>query len=316
MLDHGQRKFPRAALAASSTGRGWQGISAELRSHPAGELPPIMPAQMEVTLTLSGDGTGVVRRNGNGSRQETAVAPGTLWLCPIGVYEDAISMSKPIAEVAHVYIPASRFTDLSAESAGAHIGPESIGYLAGIKDVLVEQMIRAIVREMRTETAGGRLLVETLALSLVATLAHSYSEGTSVALPERNRAVIDGPRLRRVLDFIADEIESDLSVKRLADVACLSRFHFARAFKGAMGVSPSFYVSHRRLRHAKALLLDSKRPLSDIAEACGFSSQGNFTRAFKRSVGVSPSHYRHAGGASDAGPDPAEPWFMRDQASG
>lgn len=43
LLTHGRQKFPRAALAASSAGLGWRGIAAELRAHPAGDLPPFRP---------------------------------------------------------------------------------------------------------------------------------------------------------------------------------------------------------------------------------------------------------------------------------
>jgi AraC family transcriptional regulator len=103
---------------------------------------------------------------------------------------------------------------------------------------------------------------------------------------------IDGRRLRRVLDFIADGLESDLSVEKLAGVACLSRFHFSRAFKRAVGIPPHRYIAERRFEHAKALLSSTDRPLADIALACRFSSQGNFTRAFLRASGMTPGKYR------------------------
>jgi AraC family transcriptional regulator len=84
----------------------------------------------------------------------------------------------------------------------------------------------------------------------------------------------------------------DLSLEQLASVACLSRFHFARAFKAAVGRSPHRYVSARRLERAKALLAREDRPLADIALALNFSCQANFTRAFAQATGQTPGRYR------------------------
>ena len=79
---------------------------------------------------------------------------------------------------------------------------------------------------------------------------------------------------------------------RLASVACLSQFHFARAFKAAVGQSPHRHVSARRLERAKELLSDADRALVDIALALRFSCQANFTRAFRRATGQTPAQYR------------------------
>ncbi|SPP96981.1 helix-turn-helix domain-containing protein [Bradyrhizobium vignae] len=89
----------------------------------------------------------------------------------------------------------------------------------------------------------------------------------------------------RVLDYVEANLESELSLDQMASIACLSRYHFARAFKKAVGQSPHRYVSARRLDRAKALLMAGDRPLVEIALALGFSSQANFTRAFTQATG-------------------------------
>ena len=90
------------------------------------------------------------------------------------------------------------------------------------------------------------------------------------------------------------ELGSDITVADLAEVACLSRFHFLRAFKVATGVTPHRYLSDLRLDHAKALLRQGDISLGDLAQACRFTSQANFSRAFRRAVGMSPGAYRRA----------------------
>ena len=76
-------------------------------------------------------------------------------------------------------------------------------------------------------------------------------------------------------------MDGDLTIDHLASIACLSRFHFARAFKAAIGQFPHQYVSAKRLERAKALVIRGDQTLVDIALALNFSCQANFTRAFR-----------------------------------
>jgi AraC family transcriptional regulator len=69
-----------------------------------------------------------------------------------------------------------------------------------------------------------------------------------------------------------------LTIARLAAVACLSRFHFSRAFKAAVGRSPHHYVSAKRLELAQQLLEKGDQPLAHIALTLKFSCQANFNR--------------------------------------
>jgi AraC-like DNA-binding protein len=105
---------------------------------------------------------------------------------------------------------------------------------------------------------------------------------------------LDRRRLFRVLDYIDRHLEGDLTLDSMTSVACLSRFHFARAFKQAVGQSPLRYVIARRLARAKVLLTEGEASLVEIALALQFSSQANFTRAFRQSTGMAPGQYRRA----------------------
>jgi AraC-like DNA-binding protein len=115
------------------------------------------------------------------------------------------------------------------------------------------------------------------------------------SLVARERGGLDRRRLFRVLDYIEANLEGDLSLDRMASIACLSRYHFARVFKQAVGHSPHRYITARRLERAKALLIQDDRCLVDIALALSFSSQANFTRAFKQATGRAPGQFRQEG---------------------
>lgn len=288
----GEVKFGDAGLLCSSTGRDWRGLFAELRTHAPGEIPAICPSQMELTIAIRGSDTGLVERRGNGRFQRTVAAEGTVWLCPIGVEEDSIRISEALPEILHLYLSADQFSRLSETSSRA-VAPTGIDYLANVDDDLIRQIAQRVLVELKQETAGGKMLIEQLSLALAAHLVASYSidgQGPVPASPGRGR--LDQRRLDRVIDYIEIHLERDISLTELAEVACLSRFYFVRAFGEALGSPPHRYISARRLERARQLLSNSALSLSEIAFACRFSSQSSFTRAFQRHTGIAPGAYR------------------------
>jgi AraC family transcriptional regulator len=134
------------------------------------------------------------------------------------------------------------------------------------------------------------MLVETSSLLLAARLAHAHAETELIRLPKLTPPRLDDRRLRRVLAYIEEHLAEDITVAGLANVACLSVFHFTRAF--ATGVPPHRYVSRRRLETARAMIATGRASLSEIAFHCRFSSQSSFTRAFRRAMGMTPAEYR------------------------
>lgn len=278
-------------LPRSSVSRAWRGIFAELRSHPAGELPTFSAACTEVAMLVRGRCT-VVRRDGACAAQ-TVATRGTMWLRPAGVTQEFIITSDDISEVLHMYLPANPFSVLQAGENSPGTLNAQLRYHAGFHDLLIERIADCILMEIRQETSTGRILIESLASGLAARLLQCYSKvaDNRPAVRSAHNRLADR-RLQQVLQFIEAHIEDNITVEQLASLACLSQFHFARAFKAATGKSPYQHVTERRLGRAKALLMESDRSLADIAHACGFSSPGNFWRAFRRATGATPGRYR------------------------
>lgn len=293
LIGHGFEKFPTGQLLASSIERNWSGILAERRSHPAGDLPAYIPTSTEVAILMRTKSPSVVTRRGAGYLQQTRATSGTVWLCPAGLGEDFIEISDDIADVLHVYLPPNPFSALVREHSSRDFSTASLRYEAGFHDQLLMQIGQAIATEMEIETSTGRLLIESLALGLMARLLSRYSDiALEVPVPSTAPKGLDRRRLRRVFEFIETHLEDDITIKDLASVAYLSRFHFSRAFKAAVGKSPRRHVSERRLALAKSLLAQGKRSLTEIAFACRFSSQANFSRSFRRATDMTPGQYR------------------------
>ncbi|MCP4231073.1 MAG: AraC family transcriptional regulator [bacterium] len=100
-------------------------------------------------------------------------------------------------------------------------------------------------------------------------------------------------RINKVIDYIRDNLDSDLSLETLAGVAAFSPFHFHRIFKAFTDENLNEYVNRQRLELAASYLKHNpERTITDIALSCGFSSSSNFARAFKKYFGVSASEFR------------------------
>jgi len=122
-------------------------------------------------------------------------------------------------------------------------------------------------------------------------VAHSHSETELIRSPIEPRSRLDDGRLRRVLTYVEEHLAEDITVADLASVACLSIFHFTRAFAATIGMPPHRYVSRRRLENAKKMIATG-HALGEIALNSRFSSQSSFTRAFRRATGMTPAEYR------------------------
>jgi AraC family transcriptional regulator len=97
-------------------------------------------------------------------------------------------------------------------------------------------------------------------------------------------------RMKRVTDFIDANTAAELSLRRLASVACLSPFHFHRIFKAMNGESLRSYVERRRLENALALARSGKS-WKEAGMRSGYASQLAFGRAFKRVFGLPPTDF-------------------------
>ena len=98
--------------------------------------------------------------------------------------------------------------------------------------------------------------------------------------------------VRRISEYIDNNIEQRITVEVLANLACLSVSYFVRAFKQSNGVTPHEYLMRRRVQLTIKLLSDTDMPLSEIAHAAGFVDQSHFARRFRQHVGMSPRDYR------------------------
>lgn len=122
-----------------------------------------------------------------------------------------------------------------------------------------------------------------------------YLEVVSQRSPTTTRAgTRDRKRAIEAALWIDDHADQPIDLATAAAQAELSPFHFLRAFRQVLGVTPHQYLIRARLRRAARLLGDEDRSITDVAYACGFGDLSNFVRTFHRAAGVSPGRFRAA----------------------
>src|SRR5271156_5725971 len=231
------------------------------------QIPP-RPLQVEQGLT----------------RQLPAAAPGSLTFCPAGV---TLRTVQPAARFVQVLWDTDVYSALLPELGAAVSGFE---FLYPLQDPLLGQIVTTLAQEI-DDGFADRILVESLGTALCIRIARRFVG--HLPLPNSNKG-LSSERLQRVRDFVEAHLDEDLSLTVLADIACLSPYHFSRSFKEAAGVGPQRYVIQRRLERAKTLIRRTNRPLALIAQEAGFADQSHLTSIFRREMGVTPGRFRTA----------------------
>lgn len=102
-------------------------------------------------------------------------------------------------------------------------------------------------------------------------------------------------RLDRVIDYIYNHLDEDIDLNRLADIACLSPYHWHRVYRGIKGESITQTVKRLRLHRAAGQLSNTSMPISEIAARSGYSAVSAFSRAFSAVYQMPPAKYRERG---------------------
>ena len=157
-------------------------------------------------------------------------------------------------------------------------------------DVLGTLLKTVIEKRGRFRTLS---IYSALSLSLIKMV--ELSEGNSgkkVHLPDKFHA------LPPVLDYLNARIANGEipTVMRLAEVAKMPISSFRRTFGTIMNTSPKKYLVYAAVQRVCFLLISTPLPISEVAEAVGFTDLSTFGRVFKTVTGTTPNIYRKRAG--------------------
>ncbi len=111
----------------------------------------------------------------------------------------------------------------------------------------------------------------------------------------QNPAMLRLERIRAHIDSVTVHRET---IGELAKMAGLSQKYFTRQFRKAYGITPKGYQVRARMRHARYLLEEEGKSVSETAEALGYADPFLFSRQFTHITGKPPSTCRSYHGRS------------------
>lgn len=102
-------------------------------------------------------------------------------------------------------------------------------------------------------------------------------------------------RIGRVLEYIDENLDQELKLEKLAEIAHFSPWHFHRIFHALVGETLAEYVRRRRVETGARLLLSRRWTVSTVALEVGMSSLEVFSRTFRQRFGITPSTWQRGG---------------------
>ncbi len=174
------------------------------------------------------------------------------------------------------------FCEIAASSAGSH----RFRFPASM---LPATSVPAPVIAEAEAAAAGRAMVEERVIALLEAVLARFS---TAAPPIPDPKPIDRRRIGATLRYIEQNFDRSLSLAELASIAGMSRYHFLRTFRRALGTTPYRLVQDMRLRRAALALATTDEPVAAIAFAAGFGDLSTFNARFRTLFGNTPSVFR------------------------
>lgn len=134
------------------------------------------------------------------------------------------------------------------------------------------------------------LFVQGIGQAIAIHLARNYAD--LIKEPRSGSPSLPGYKLRQITDWMKEHLADDFNLEQLATLAGLSKFHFHRLFKRAVGHAPSRYHTGLRMHEAKRLLRETKQTVLEVGLEVGYTNPSHFAQIFRRETGLSPSDYR------------------------
>lgn len=157
----------------------------------------------------------------------------------------------------------------------------------------LEGLLMDIFEESQRKDSGYQLVIKSKIYELAVMFLRDISteQAPQKRIPHKKN---NTRHLEQVFSLMLENYDNpDFTLENAARGIGLSKCHFSRFLKEQTGQGFHDHLTRIRLRQAEKSLVESDRPVTDIAYNCGFGSLATFNRLFKAYTGASPSVYRN-----------------------
>jgi len=272
---HGVLQRFGADIRATSEGHGWSSIYASIqRENPFEGRFEAIPDDL-IVLHRSGPVETTFASGGHVTSR--CIPKGSIFFLPAG-HACEVGLRGAL-DTLHIYLRANL------------VSVHNVTPLLVERDVVIQHLAQAVEQAVCEKVPNSDRFIDPIARAL----ADRVSAVSRSSEPwQVQTAGLPDYELRRLNDFIEDNLEGEITLAAMASACGIGTKSFVRAFAATTGKSPYQYVIAARVERAKRLIEQDQEGLAEIALRCGFSHQEHLTRAFRRLTGQTPGRYRRS----------------------
>lgn len=273
-------------LTVDSEPHNWKDL--RVRGYHYQSLDVPIPAMRDYMIVVYREGLTPMNRKCSGPWRNENVGPGSVSLLTHST-DSHWHWTVPI-EVQHLYISPTRLAEIASDAYDRDVAYVELRDVLRADDSVIVNAMAALTAEVREGGLCGDLYVEAISNQVCIHILRNYAgELRETPKVKKGLSLIQA---RRVRAFIEDNIERNVCLADIAQVAGISVFHLIRQFNETFGCPPYVYLMQRRLERARSMIEAGDTPLKCVAASCGFSDQSHMTRLFRRAYKITPGEYR------------------------
>jgi AraC family transcriptional regulator len=275
-------------IVLSSVGTKWNDVVVEQHHLPSNELADVMYKRHVIGITIGHSHSTTWEFKKEGRLRRFVKARGSICFYPsLQPFSGRLNVQKGV--FANVLFLALDSVFVRHVAEGLELDPDRIVLVEQRRstDPTLRHIAMALRAGVQSGAAGDHMYGEALSTALAVHLLRKYSAAGPV--PKRTYGRLPREKLVSAIEYIQDQLGTDLTVSGIAQAVYMSPYHFTRLFKESTGLSPYQYVIEARVRKAKELLTTGQFTISEAAFHLGFADQSHLTRHFKRVFGLPPT---------------------------
>lgn len=198
-----------------------------------------------------------------------------------------ITIELPLQKVNQIVSQMNEQIPRNEESGSWEYDPNKSVHFSNTKsvDMLIDKLFHIFTEEDQQRD----LLID---LNISELIVHMLQSESRKLLMKNYHSHLTRNGLSAAIDYINENLTQTISIKKVADIAYMSKSSFYRYFKNEFRMTPVEYIQKKRVELACRLLQQKENSVTDVSYKLGYSSLSHFIKLFKNQIGITPKQYQ------------------------